>query len=267
MFGKQVLPLGHAGGPALVAYVYEREVTLGYNQTLAVVTIAEFLSLLASLMIAAVGVGYLFIGSTGVPELRLVQISVLAVAAGVFFLAFVFWYRRGLVERGVLMLAGIVVHTLGRVWPPLAVRLEPARLRAGLARYYEMVDEILTHRRSVLMGLGLSLLGWGFFVVPLYTSALALGIQVSAPLVLFIVPISGLATIIPLPGGLGGIEVAVGAMLFALTGIDLVTVVAIVLLFRLCTYWFMVLVGGLASVYSVASVGELEANTMAEELS
>lgn len=257
MFGKQILPMGNAGGPAIVAFVYERDASLGYNKTLAIVTIAEFLSLIASLILAVFGVAYLLVFIPGVPELRIIQLGVLSVAGGFLVLVVVFFYRRAIVERAVLVAARLLGRTVGRFSLRVEAMLAPDRVRDGLRRYYETVDVIIANRRSVLVAYVLAMAGWLLFVVPLYTSALALGIQLPVALVLFVVPISGLATIVPLPGGLGGVEVVLAGMLFALTGIELATVAAIVVLYRLCAYWFMVLIGGVTSVYTVTSIREL----------
>lgn len=98
-----------------------------------------------------------------------------------------------------------------------------------------------------------------FFAVPLYTGALALGVRVPLALVLFLVPVAGLATVVPLPGGLGGFEVALAGLLAALAAVDLTSAGAVVILYRLCSFWFFVLVGGIAASMSAVGVRELAA--------
>ncbi|MFC6726382.1 hypothetical protein ACFQE1_18845, partial [Halobium palmae] len=55
-FTKQVLPMGHVSGPAILSYWVSEAVDLGYEETLAAVTVADLLNLAASLALAAVGV-------------------------------------------------------------------------------------------------------------------------------------------------------------------------------------------------------------------
>lgn len=264
MFGKQVLPMGHAGGPALMAYTFDREAALGYDRTLAVVTVAEFLNLAASVALAVLGVAYLLLFAPAVPEVRVLQVGVLAFAAAIVLLASLFWYRRGTVERGVVAAAGLLRSTLGGLSGRLEAALTPERVGAGLDRYYGTVATVAADRRAVLVAYLLMQAGWILFTVPLYTGALAVGIRLPVALVLFLVPASGIATVVPLPGALGGFEIVLGAMLVALTGLELASVAAVVVLYRLCSYWFMVLVGGASSAYSATTVRELAADGVAE---
>ena len=41
----------NAGGPAVMAYAFDREVGLGYGRSLAIIVVAEFLSLVSSLVL------------------------------------------------------------------------------------------------------------------------------------------------------------------------------------------------------------------------
>lgn len=125
-----------------------------------------------------------------------------------------------------------------------------------MARYYEIVEEVLADRRTVLEAAVFNQLGWVLFVVPLYTSGLALGVSLPVALVLFLVPAAGLATAFPLPGGLEGMEVALAALLAVLSALEFPEAGAVVL-YRLCSYWFFVGVGGLCALVAAASVPDL----------
>jgi len=114
-------------------------------------------------------------------------------------------------------------------------------------------------RRAVLYAFGLSQLGWLFFALPL-TGALALDVRLPLALALCLVPAAGLATVFPLPDGLGGLEVALAGLLAALAAVDLATAGAVVILFWLCSFWFFVGVCGIAA--SVAAVGVDELSTL-----
>jgi uncharacterized protein (TIRG00374 family) len=118
------------------------------------------------------------------------------------------------------------------------------------------------NRRAVLYAFALSQLGWVLFALPLYTGALALDVRLPLALALFLVPAAGLATVFPLPGGLGGVEVVLAGLLAVLVAIDLTTAGAVVILFRLCSFWFFVLVCGVA--VSISAVGVREFSTPLE---
>lgn len=258
-FGKQVLPMGNAGGPAVMAYAFDRETKLGYARALAVVVVAEFLSLVASLVLGLAGIALLVSFGSGGSGVRLIGVGVLLIAAALAALSVVVWYRRRHVAVAVSGIARLVRPVLGRLSSRLADRLRPERVDDGLRRYYATFDAVTADRRAVLYAFALTQLGWVFFALPLYTGALALDVRLSLALVVFLVPTAGLATVVPLPGGLGGVEVVLAWLLASLAGLDLVTAGAVVVLYRLCSFWFFVLVGGISASMAAVGVGELPA--------
>lgn len=254
VFGKQILPMGHAGGPAIMAYTFERHVSLNYNQTLAVVSVAEFLNLVASLVLAIGGIAYLLLFASPIPELQLLQVGILVFTMAIVGLGILVWYRRRTVERSILAVAYLLRHSLGRVSVRVKRALGAERIQSSLHGFYTALDRVFENRSAILLTFIYMQIGWIFFTVPLFTGALSLGIQLPIALVLFLVPASGVATIIPLPGGLGGFELLLAGILVALTGHPVTTVAAIVIVYRLCSYWFMVLVGGIASAVSAIGI-------------
>lgn len=256
MLGRQLVPMGAVGGPALTAYTVDREASLSYNGTLAVVTVAEFISVVASLALAAVAVPVLLVGAPTLAQLRVALLAVGLAAAAVAAAAVAFWYRRRTVERTVRGTARILQRTVGVLSGRLRAWLAPARAGAGLAHFYDTVDALAAHPATLSRSFGLHLAGWIFSAVPLYTSALALDVRVSFALAFLLVPAGDLVTVLPLPGGLGGTEIALAALLAAVAGLALPRAAAVVLLYRLCSYWFLILVGGVASLFAAARVAD-----------
>lgn len=256
-FGKQVLPMGNAGGPAVVSYAYDRETDLGYSRVFAIVVIAELLSLTASILLAAVGISLLVYQGAPTETIRWIGVGVAAVTVTMAAGSLVVWYRRAGVTTLLGAVAAYLHPVVDSVHPGLATRVEPQRIGSGLERYFATVDDVLANRDAVLVAVALSLLGWILFVVPLYTSGLAVGVRIPIALVLFLVPAAGLATAFPLPGGLGGVEIALVALLVALTGLDLAESGAIVVLYRLCSFWFFVLLGGCCAWITTTRVPDL----------
>lgn len=257
MCGRQLVPVGAVGGPALTAYAVDRESALDYEETLAVVTVAEFLSTVASLTLAAIGV--LLVAATGTVDstLRLFATVLLGVAGLLAALAGTVWYRRRTVEGTVLGVVRLLRLGLGRISSRLAAPFARDRAAEGLHRFYATVDRVAAHPRTLAVSLVYHQLGWVCMALPLSACGLALGVRLPVALVFFAVPASLLVDVLPLPGGLGGIEFALSGLLIALAGVDLAMAGAIVVLYRLCSYWFVVAIGGAAAVYSAVSVREL----------
>lgn len=256
-FGKQVLPMGNAGGPAVMAYAYDRETRLGYSRSLAVIVVAELLSLAASILLGLVGVVVLVAGGATGGSIRWLALGMAVVGVVVAALSAVVWYRRAGVTAALASGAGLLRPTVARVAPGVASRLDPDRVTSGLERYYATVESVVADRRALLRAALLTQLGWVLFAVPLVTAALSLGVRLPLALAAFLVPAAGLATLFPLPGGLGGLEIVLAAVLGSLATLELAEAGAIVVAYRLCSFWFFVGVGGSCALAASASVPEL----------
>lgn len=250
MFTKQVLPLGHVGGPAIVAYAYDRAVPLDYDESIAVVTVGEAVTLVGSVSLALVGVAKLFTGTQAVAERRLLAAAAVLAAGALLTLLYVIHYRRRAVGLAVHGLARLCRLTLGRLSARVAHATAPQRVGGALVRYYHTLDTVAGDRRALSIATGFVLLGWICFAVPLYAAAVAIGVTFPLVAALFLVPASGIATMVPLPGGLGGYEVVLTGAIVALVGAEAAAAAAVVLLYRLCSYWFLLLVGGLATAHA-----------------
>lgn len=248
-FLKQVIPLGQSAGPVLLAYTVSRKVGTPYERTLAATSVFAFLNVTASLVLAVGGLGLLVATDRGpsgtLLRSALVAVSVIAaVLVGVLVLTL---YRRSLLEAGVVRLTSLVRSIVGRFSPRVEATLAPATVRALLETYTAALDRLRGQRRRVFSAAALACAGWTFFLLPMYTSFLALGEAVPFTLVVFVVPVVTLFNVVPLPGGLGGFEVAMAAVFAVLGVIPVPTATAAVFLFRLSNYWFLLLLGGVAA--------------------
>lgn len=58
-------------------------------------------------------------------------------------------------------------------------------------------------------------------------------------------------TTLPTPGGLGGVEALMVTLLTSLTMMQPQTAAAVTLAYRLASYWFVIVTGGVAAAYLV----------------
>ena len=248
-FLKQVVPMGHSGGPVFVAYAVSRETDAPYEATFAAATHVEFVNIGASVVLALVGLAVL--ASTGAVETGAVFVALLVgLAAAVVALlgaGVLVASRRTLVERVAVTVARLVCVTVGRLSGRVRTAFDPEQVTGVATAYYAALDTALADRPQVGRAVAFSLVGWALFLVPLYTSFRAIGTPVPYAVVLFVVPVLSLVNVVPLPGGLGGFEIALAAVLVTLVGLDLPTATAGVFLYRLSNYWFVVLGGGVAA--------------------
>jgi len=261
---RNVLPLGYASSIAILAYVYRREASISFDRSLAAVSVAEFTNVAASTTVAVVGAVLLVAFGPPSPLLRWLAGGVLLVVAGGTLATTALWYRRDLVTRALHAVAAALSAVAGRLTDRRNVRgpLSPDAVESAIARYYRSLSTVSARRHSVGAAYGYSLLAWGGLVASLYLSGLAIGYRVPVPVAMLVVAVGGYATILPIPGGLGGYELGVTGAIALLAGVDVVTALATTLLFRLCTYWFVVGVGVVASAALSVDVRGLAARAL-----
>lgn len=243
-FANYTTPFGQAGGEPLIAYVLAADTEAAYEESLASVSSADLMHLLPFFTFAGIGLAALAVGGDLPPGTRPLLGGLAAIAVGVPALVSLAWRRRDLVER-------LVTTSLG----PIAERTERVsveRVRERVERFYEQVARIAEHPRDLLAAFVYSYVGWVFFAAPLYFAARALGLPLGPLLVLFLVPASSLAGIVPTPGGLGGVSAALVGLIVALTPIPADTAAALALLYRATSYWFALVICGPAALYVTA---------------
>ena len=251
-FTKQIVPLGHLGGPAIVAYAYDRAVAMGYDRSFAVVTVGEAIALAGSVSLAIVGAAGVAAAASAL-DYRLLVASVLLAASALLAAVAVVLYRRRWVGLAVHGLARLLGATLGRVSERVQRVSDAPSVDAALERYYRTLDGVAGDRRALAAAVGFTLLGWVCFSLPLYTTARAVGVDLPLFLAFFLVPASGLTTAFPLPGGLGGYEIALAGAMVLLVSADPGAAAAAVLLYRLWSYWLLLLVGGGAAAFAATT--------------
>ncbi|MFC6952334.1 flippase-like domain-containing protein [Halorubellus litoreus] len=240
-FANYVTPLGQAGGEPFIAYVLSRDTEADYEQSLASVVTADLLNLLPFFNFAAVGTAYLVLssgfGGNGTADGLAVALG--AMAVGVPGIVWAGWHWRDAVESLVLAIVKPLTNVTSRV------TVEGARNR--IERFYESVERIASEPRQLLVALAFSYVGWLLFALPMWFAVEAVGAPVGLLMVLFIVPASTIAGLVPTPGGLAAVEGALIGLLVSLTATTNGTAAAVATLYRLESYVFALVLGGVAA--------------------
>lgn len=243
-FANYVTPLGQAGGEPFIAYVLSRDTGASYEDSLASVVTADLLNLLPFFSFSAVGMSVLLLQAELPTVAKGLAQGLLVMAVGVPAIVAAGWRYRERVHGGVLRLVAPVARATDRI----SVEGVGGRIDDLFAAF----DRIARDRVALVKALTFAYLGWVFFAFPLYFAGQTLGVPVDLLLVLFIVPASTLAGLTPSPGGLGGVEFALVALLVALTPVGTAAALAVALVYRVMSYWFALLVGGGAAFAVVA---------------
>jgi len=243
-FANYVTPLGQAGGEPFIAYVLARDTGASYEDSLASVVTADLLNLLPFFSFAAAGLATLLWQAELPATASSLAWGLFGLAVGVPAIAIGGWTFRDPLREFVLRLVSPVARRTDRV--------ALAGIRRRIDDLYDAFERIAREPRSLVRAVGFSYLGWVFFALPLYFAGLTLGIPVDMLLVLFIVPASTLAGLVPSPGGLGGVEVALTVLLVGLAGLTAADAYALALVYRIASYWFALGAGGIAALWVVA---------------
>jgi len=241
-FANYVTPMGQAGGEPFIAYVLSRDTEASYEDSLASVVTADVLNLLPFFTFAGVGFGTLLWQASLPESIEPLAGGLVVLAVGLPVVGAVAWRFRRRFGYGVLR----VVRPITRRTP----RLSAAGLRERMRDLNAAFQRITRDRRALVYALSFAYVGWLFFALPLYFAGLAVDVPIDPLLVLFIVPASTLAGLAPSPGGSGAVVPVLAVLLVALTGVSgEANATAVAIIYRVASYLFAILVGGLAAVY------------------
>ena len=147
------------------------------------------------------------------------------------------------------VLAGLVVVALAVFAVPAARRVLRARVSPMLGQVLPQLLEVAQHPRKLALGIGGALLLSATYIGCLAACVAAFGrsVPIASVAVVYLTG-SAIGSILPTPGGLGGVEAALTAGLTA-AGLPGAVAVSAVLLFRLLTFWLPVPIGWAALSY------------------
>ncbi|HEU5387081.1 MAG TPA: flippase-like domain-containing protein [Streptosporangiaceae bacterium] len=147
------------------------------------------------------------------------------------------------------VLAGLVVVALAVAAIPAARRVLRARVSPMIGQVLPRLLEVAQHPRKLALGIGGALLLSATYILCLAACVAAFGrtVPIASIGVVYLTG-SAIGSILPTPGGLGGVEAALTAGLTA-AGVPGAAAVSAVLLFRLLTFWLPVPFGWTALHY------------------
>jgi uncharacterized protein (TIRG00374 family) len=244
-FVNNVTPFGQAGGEPISALLIARVSDSEYETGLAAIASVDAVNFVPSVGLAFVAVSYYAVTVTLTDRLvdaalLLAMIASVVVVAGTFA-----WRNRYGIEEWLVDAVAPIAAAVDRFVPRVTAP-RPEAIRHRIENFFATIERVAEDRQSMAVTLTFSTLGWLMLVFCLWLSLLALGVRgpdlfVAAMLA---VPLGTVASVTPLPGGLGGIETVLLMVLPTVTGVGAATISAVILLHRFATYWFPVLLGG-----------------------
>lgn len=247
-FAKYVTPYGQVASGVGVAAIVSRYYDSEYEEGLAATVSADVLNYLPYYTFGGIAAVYVVVRhSPPVDVGRYALVVVLAVSAvGVAVVAF---RRRTAAVREVVARGAVRVRGLvARVSERRARYLRPESVRSRFDGFFATLELVRANRGTMGVALAYAHLSWLGLAAALFVSAHALGLEVGFGVAMLCVALSKLGFLVPTPGGVGGVEVALTGVLYLLTPATVALATAVAILFRFAAYWFPVLVGGTASI-------------------
>lgn len=241
-FANHVTPFGQAGGEPVAAWLLSDVSTADFEQALAAVTSFDTINVVPSLTLAALGLTYYASVATLDGRVRLIGLGVLVLAIVFVAALSLGWRRRAAVEAGLIRLAVPPVRVLQRILPFLSV-LDADAIADRVTEFVASIERVASDRRRLAVALAFSTAGWSVQAVGLWVAFHALGAGIPAYVPLFVVPLGTVASILPTPGGLGGIETVQVALLVAATDVAPPTVAAAVAIFSVGGFFLTTTIG------------------------
>ncbi len=242
-FANHVTPFGQAGGEPVAAWLLSDVSDASFERSLAAITSFDVLNVVPSLTLAVVGLGYYSAVTVLGARLRSLALAVAVAAVALPVAGVLAWVYRDRLEAVAVRVITPAVRVGGRVLPRAA---PPARAVVAdrVGRFVAGIESVAGDRRRLATALLLSTAGWVVQAVGLWVALRAVGatgVPVYVPL--FVVPLGTVASAMPTPGGLGGIETVQVALLAATTTVAGATLTAAVLLFSVGGFFLTTAVG------------------------
>jgi hypothetical protein len=242
-FANNVTPFGQAGGEPVTALFISRTADTEYETGLAAIASVDSLNFVPSIVLAVVGIGYFSATVAFGRRLQFAAVAVGALALVIPVAAYLGWRNRYAVERRVVRLFTPFIRGVGRLLPRRSPP-DPHVIERRIEGFFHAIERVTGDRRGLVMALTFSTLGWLSLAGSLWLSLYALGYTVPVAAVLVVIPVAAIAGITPLPGGLGGVEAVLIALIVPTTGVTVAAATAAVVVHRTATYWLPTLVGG-----------------------
>jgi hypothetical protein len=241
-FANNVTPFGQAGGEPVSALLISKAADTEYESSLAAIASVDSLNFVPSIVLASLGIAYFSTEIAFGSRLRVAALAIGLLALAVPVAGYFGWRYRYEVEQVAIRAVTPFVRAIARVVPGRSPP-GPSVIRRRVEGFFHAIERVTGDRKQLGLALGFSTLGWLCLAASLWLSLFSLGQAVSFAVVLVVVPVGAIAGITPLPGGLGGVEAVLIALLVAL-GVPGGAAAAAVVIHRTATYWFPTVVGG-----------------------
>ncbi|MCJ7429102.1 MAG: flippase-like domain-containing protein [Candidatus Nanohaloarchaeota archaeon QJJ-5] len=243
LFVYGINPFGPVGGQPVMAYILSEDSEKDYEISLASIFAADLMNTLPFFTFAGLGI-LLYVALHPInPVITVSIVLAMILATSIALLLFLLFFHRSLAEYVFTWIIGVLNRVLAVVPYLSKTDVDTERIGDKIHHFYYTLDQVIDERRNIADILIIAHVGWFLIMVGLYSFILSMGWTVSFTLLMFIIPIAYVVYYLPLPGGLGGIEVMLTLLLILLADLPSASASAAVILFRGSSYGLVMLIG------------------------
>lgn len=246
-FANHITPFGQAGGEPVTAWLLSDVGKVDIEEGFAAIASFDAINVVPSLSLAAIGLTYYASVTTLGSRFRLIGTGMLVIGVALLMVLVLLWRRRNVVEVTIRRIVGPPLRGLGRLVP----RIDPpdeAAVAKRVSAFVDGLERVATDKRRLTLAVGFSSAGWIAQAIGLWLALAALGAHVPWYVPTFVVPMGTVASALPTPGGLGGIETLQVALLVAATSASPARLTAAVAIFSVGGFLLTTSLGGAAIV-------------------
>jgi uncharacterized protein (TIRG00374 family) len=237
-------PFAQAGGAPIGAAILSKRAKGQYEECLAAISAKDIVSFVPAILVFVFGSLYIAVFEQSVPD----PVRPLLGAFALFVVGIV-----GAVV-GVRLYPAVTRDALHRLvgganrliaWLPLLPSLDESEVEHRVENFADSIGDVAADRSSVVLASAMATTSFLAQGTLLWLTLGAVGLEVSFALAVFAVPLSLLASGLPLPGGSGGVESVQILFLGAMTAVEPAATIPAVVLSRGLVYWTPIVVGSL----------------------
>jgi uncharacterized protein (TIRG00374 family) len=241
-------PFGQAGGEPIAAAIVTQRTDRPYEECLAALSAKDIVSFVPAILVFSFGGTYIVLFEHSIPEeLRGIFgafTAVVVLAVSTFFAI----RRYPTVTRTALhRLVGGLNRVVGRL--PFFTGFDEKEIERRIHNFSDSMGQVASDRTTVVLSSALATLAFVLQGCLLWFALRSVGVDIPVTLAVFIVPVSLLASGLPLPGGSGGVESVQILMILATTaGTPAAPAITAVVLSRGLVFWTPIVLGSLTLV-------------------
>lgn len=244
MFANNVTPFAHLGGEPLAAGFVTKVVDKNYEKCLGALSSVSVVHFVPSVIFFTLGSVYFGITGAELPNgLRWMVGAFLLLTVVIVSLAISVYAFRSKTQNIIIELLTVCFSVGGKI--PKVPQYGRDKIEKLVDGYLSTFSDVADDKKTVALSVILSTTGVMFQALGLWFALDAVGLDISIFVPIIAFPIAGLASALPLPGGAGGIDAVLIAMVVAFSSAIVVDVSAAVVIIRTFIYWIPVIIGTL----------------------